>query len=302
MKMFFSLFSIFLSAVCVANAYGHFTGKGHVHTLSETKQEFLNPDCRLTQSCDLKRFTLRTSVYELWFSDDRHHPTYTNGAIMEYETGTIDALEKYAVVQFKRGCVFYSGKNSQGRITKNVTDTVPSFGENVPFCFPQWVIDSQDSDPVYNSDPESGRFYFLRWNKPGSYDNRTQKYYGAERPKMPVVYMADYPSGAFVTENGVKNVALEFNTCIYKAMEVPVKAGRDNVNFAKPLACFKWQNVYVYDFQKAEFKSDWVDVPMPDQPPVRVHHYPAVIFITVFLLAVLAVLLRRSSLQRAHRR
>jgi hypothetical protein len=114
--------------------------------------------------------------------------------------------------------------------------------------------------------------------------------------------MADYPSGAFVTEHGVKNVALEFNTCIYKAMEVPVKADRNNVNFAKPLACFKWQNVYVYDFQKAEFKSDWVDVPILDQPPVRVHHYPAVIFITVFLLAVLILLLRRSYLQKVHRR
>ena len=297
MKTFFSFLSVFISALCVANAYGHFTGKGHVHTLSETKQQFLNSDCRLTQSCDLKRFTLTTSVYELWFSDDRHHPTYTNGAIMEYETDSVDSLERYAVVQFKRGCVFYSSQTNQGRIIKDVTDTVSSFGENVPFCFPQWVIDSQDTDPVYNSDPDSGRFYFLRWNRPGSYDNRTQKYYGAERPKMPVLYMADNPSGAFVTQNGVKNVSLEFNACIYRATEVPLRTIRHNVNFAKPLACFKWQNVYVYDFQKAEFENRWVDVPMPEKAPMRVHHL-TLLFIIALVLAALAFFLWRSSLQR----
>ena len=89
------------------------------------------------------------------------------------------------------------------------------------------MIDSQDTDPAYNSDPEYGRFYLLRWNKPGSYDNRTQKYYGAEKPQAPVVYMADYPAGAFVTGTGVRNVALQFNTCIYKASDVPTETRRE---------------------------------------------------------------------------
>ncbi len=287
MKKLFCFSFIWLVSLIAVNTYGDFTGKGHVHTLSETKQVFLNPVCGSTDTCDLKRFTLTTSVYEVWFSDDPNHPTYGNSVIMEYETDSVDALEKYAIVQFKKGCVFHSSKNSEGKIVRNINDVVPSFGETIPFCFPQWVIDSQDTDPAYNSDPEVGRFYLLRWNKPGSYDDRTQKFYGAEKPKIPVVYMADHPSGAFVAGIGVKNVALEFNTCIYKASNVPAETRRDNINFAKPVTCFEWQNVYVYDFDKGRFETSLANVPRFEQPAMLVNLYLLVIFVTLFVALAL---------------
>ena len=283
MKQFFCFSFILLVCFIAEHSYGHFTGRGHLHTVSETKQVFLNPDCRLTDTCDLKRFTLTTSVYEVWFSDDPNHPTYANGVIMEYETDSVDALERYAIVQFKKGCVFYSSKNRRGKITRNVSDLVLSFGKNIPFCFPQWVIDSQDSDPAYNSAPEYGRFYLLRWNKPGSYDHRTERYYGAEKPKNPVVYMTDYPSGAFVTESGVKNAALEFKTCIYKASDVPAETRRDHIDFAQPITCFEWQNVYVYDFDKERFHTNLADVPRWEEPSMRVNLYLLVIVATLFI-------------------
>jgi hypothetical protein len=284
----FALPIFFLAGI----SYADFTGKGHVHTLSETKQVFLNPDCRSTDTCDLKRFTLTKVVNEIWFSDDPNYPTYANGVIMEYETASVDALENYAIVQFKKGCVFYSSKNGEGRIHRNVGDTIPSFGENAPFCFPQWVIDSQDTDPAYNSDPEYGRFYLLRWNKPGSYDHRTQKYYGAEKPKLPVVYMTDYPAGAFVTGTGVRNVALEFNTCIYKASDVPADARRDDIDFARAIACFEWQSVYVYDFAKARFQTDLADLPRWEEPHVREDMYLLVILVTLFIALALVTFSR----------
>ena len=287
MKQFFWFSFIVLISFLAGNSYADFTGKGHVHTLSGTKQVFLNPDCRSSDTCDLKRFTLTTSVYEVWFSDDPNYPTYGNGAIMEYETESVDALEKYAIVQFKKGCVFYSSRNRDGTINRNVGDTVPSFGENIPYCFPQWVIDSQDTDPAYNSDPEYGRFYLLRWNKPGSYDGRTQKYYGAEKPKLPIVYMTDYPSGAFVTGAGVRNTSLEFNTCIYKASDVPAETRRDNIAFAKPITCFEWQNVYVYDFDTGRFQSDLAYVPRWEPPYMIVNVYLLVIFVTLFIALAL---------------
>lgn len=279
---------IWLTSFLAVNSYGDFTGKGHVHTLSEAKEVFLNPDCRSTDTCDLKRFALTTSVYEVWFSDDPNYPTYGNSVIMEYETDSVDALEKYAIVQFKKGCVFHSSKNRRGKINWNVGDVVPSFGENIPFCFPQWVIDSQDTDPAYNSDPEFGRFYLLRWNKPGSYDNRTQKFYGAQKPTSPVVYMADHPSGAFVGGVDVKNVALEFNTCIYKASDVPMETRRDNVKFAKPINCFEWQNIYVYDFDKGRFETSLANVPRFEEPAMLVNLYLLVIFATLFVTLALA--------------
>ena len=302
MKQFFCSSLILLSLFLAGNSYGDFTGKGHVHTLSETKQVFLNPDCRSTDTCDLKRFTLSTSVYEVWFRDDPDYPTYGNGVIMEYETDSVDALEKYAIVQFKKGCVFYTSKNRQGKINTNVGDTVPSFGENIPFCFPRWVIDSHDTDPAYNSDPEYGRFYLLRWNKPGSYDDRTHRFYGAEKPKIPVVYMTDYPAGAFVTGTGVKNVALEFNTCIYKARDVPAGTRRDDINFAKPLTCFEWQNVYVYDFDEGKFQTDLTYVPSWEEPSMRVDVHRLVIFVTLFIaLALVSLLLLRKFIRQKPR-
>lgn len=289
MKRLYCISSSLLILSLAGNCYGHFTGKGHVHTISDTKQVFLNPDCRSSATCDLKRFTLATSVYEFWFSDDPKHPTYGNGVVMEYETDAVAAVEKYTIVQFKKGCVFYSSRNSQGRIHRTVSDTVLSFGEDVPFCFPKWVIDSQDTDPAYNSDPEHGRFYLLRWNNPGSYDDRTQKFYGAEKPKDPVVYMTDYPAGAFVGGTAVKNVALEFNTCIYRTRDVPAQTRRDETNFARPLTCFRWQNVYVYDFASGRFQTQWAGVPWWEEPERRVDRYAVAVFMALFIaLAVVA--------------
>ena len=85
---------------------------------------------------------------------------------MEYETDSVAALEKYVIVQFKKGCVFDTAKNREGKIRRIVADTVASFGEQIPFCFRQWVIDSQDTDPAYNSDPDYGRFYFCAGTNP----------------------------------------------------------------------------------------------------------------------------------------
>ena len=275
--LLFAVFSSFLAG----NSYADFTGKGHVHTHSRTTQVFLNPDCVSTNTCDLKRFTLTKSVYEVWFSDDPNHPTYGNGVIMEYETDSVDALEKYAIVQFVKGCVFHSSKNGKGKIDRNLSYMVASFGENIPFCFPEWVIDSRDADPAYNSDPQYGRFYLLRWNQPGSYDYSNQKYYGAEKPQSPVVYMTDYPDGAFVTGTGVKNAALEFKTCIYKAGDVPKKTRRDDVDFAKPITCFEWQNVNVYDFDKGQFQTQLADLPWPEPPSRIVNLFLLVTFVTL---------------------
>jgi hypothetical protein len=285
---------VFLAGI----SYADFTGKGHVHTLAEIKQDFLNPDCHSTDSCDLKRFTLTKVVNEIWFSDNPDHPTYSNGVIMEYETDSVADLEKYAIVQFKKGCVFDAYKNRDGEIRRNITYTVTSFDEQIPFCFRRWVIDSQDRDPAYNSDPDFGRFYLLRWNKPGSYDNRTQKYYGAEKPIKPIVYMVDYPAGAFMTRTGIRNVALEFKSCIYKSSDVPRETSRNNLEFGTPISCFEWQNVYVYDFANARFESDLAALPSWEEPPVAAKTHRGLIGVMVLIAIMLISLLGLWKLHR----
>ena len=298
MKRYFYSSFILLFSLLAAIADADFTGKGHVHTLSETKQVFLNPDCHATDSCDLKRFTLSKVVNEIWFSDNPDYPTYGNGVIMEYETDSVAALEKYAIVQFKKGCVFETAKTSEGKIRRIFTDTVASFGEQVLFCFRQWVIDSQDSDPAYNSDPDHGRFYFLRWNKPGSYDNRTQKYYGVVKPQAPVVYMSDYPAGAFIAGSGIRNVALEFKTCIYKAVDVPSVTRREEIDFAKPINCFEWQNVYVYDFAKAKFQTDLASAPRWEEATPPINNYRLVLAVGLLIALAMVIFPRLGKLRR----
>lgn len=290
----FSLLSIVLSRI----VSGHFTAKGHVHTHSETKQEFLNPDCKSTATCDLKRFTLTKSVNEIWFSDNPTHPTYANGVVMEYETDSVAALERYAIVQFMKGCIFYSTKAANGEIVRTANDTVISFGESVPYCFRNWVIDSTDSDPAYNSDPDYGRIYLARWNEPGSYDNRTQRYYGKEKPTVPIVYMTDHPSGAFVSASGVKNAALQFKTCIFKAGDVPALTRRDNLHFAKPIHCFDWQNVYIYDFATASFTTDLAAAPKWDEPTAPIAVPRSLVLLLIVLGVALAVFLDMRNARR----
>jgi hypothetical protein len=293
MKKLFCASLYLLMFLFAANSYGDFTGKGHVHTLAESKETFLNPDCRTDDTCDLKRFTLTKLAHEVWFSDDPKNPTHGNAAIMEYETGSVAAIEKYAIVQFVKGCVFLTTKSSERKIEKQINYPVSSFGESVPLCFPRWVIDSQDTDPVFNSDPEFGRFYLLRWNAPGSHDNRTQQYYGARKPSLPVVYMTDYPAGAFVTDSGVKNTSLQFKTCIYKANEVPARTVRDDVNFATPIHCFQWQNVYLFDFDKRQFDTQLKEQEAPAEPVRQPNFFVLVSFVLVILGLVSAVWLRR---------
>jgi len=282
--------AIFVLAATHARA--DFTRKGHVHTLSETRQEFINSDCRPTDSCDFKKFTLTFLAHEIWFSDDPKHPTLANGAIMEYETGSVAAIEKYALVQFVKGCVFTSARNRRGEITRDINYGVSSFGETVPLCFPEWVIDSQDDDPVYNSEPERGRFHLLRWNLPGSHERASEKYYGEEKPKTPVVYLTDYPAGAFITATGVKNTALNFRSCIYKSRDVPKRTRRDDVHFARPLGCFEWQNVYVYDFDQQRFRTEWSGFPVGEEPLARPDRLP-LILLAAFLIALIAGVIAR---------
>jgi hypothetical protein len=288
MKRFLRFVFILSTVFCARAAFGHFTGAGHVHTISQNKQVFLNPGCRATGTCDLKRFALTSLTYEVWFSDDPKYPTYGNSAIMEYETETVNALEKYAIVQFKKGCVFDSSKTRHGEIRRDIGDSITSFGASIPFCFRQWVIDSQDTDPAYNSDPDNGRFYLLRWNESGVYDEQTQKFYGREKPTIPIVYMTDNPAGAFVTRSGARNVALQFTTCIYKAADVPTKTGRNDLNFATAIACLEWQNIYVYDFEKQTFRTDLAAVPTwQPTAPIDPHLF---VFLAALLIPLVAYL------------
>jgi len=234
---------------------------GTEEILSLETNVFINKDCAGADTCDFKEFRLEVKKSRMWVIDGWH---YGSSIIAAYKTDEIGHLENYSFVQFIRGCMFDTYLVVDGGITKILGHVKVQFSEfdtegrpkkYERFCFPDWVIDSQDKDPVYNSFPGYGRFYLRRWNTvPGSYDKRTEKYYGEEKPKRPELYVTDLPSGAFLGELSAVNASLEFKTCIYKTKSIPLETTEDNINFATPIKCFLWQNIYIYNYGKKEFE------------------------------------------------
>ena len=222
---------------------------------------FENDKCAENDTCSLKEFRLSVKKSRMWVIDGWN---YGSSVIASYETDSVDNLEKYSFVQFIRGCMFDTYIDTGGVVTKILGHSKDQFSEfdeegnpksYKTFCFPDWVIDSQDKDPVYNSFPGYGRFYLRRWNAvPGFYNEKTEKYYGEEKPSYPELYVTDIPSGAFTGELGAVNASLEFKTCIYKTEDIPWGIAEDNVDFATPIKCFLWQNIYIYNYAKKEFE------------------------------------------------
>ena len=242
------------------SAGAHFTGTGHIHDTSIKIEKFLNTDCFKNNTCNLKEFTLFLRKYEVWFSDD-DNPAYGTAIIVEYETASVADIEKYAIVQFIRGCVYDNKMDEFGNIVEANEVNISHLGNMKIFCFREWVLDSFDLDPVYNSSPEKGRFYFLRWNSvKGSHKKETETYYGVMRPKYPIVYLSDITGVAFRSNLSARNVSLEFKTCIFKDRDVPLIFMENVLNFVDPIKCFNWGSSYIYnwDLHKFETKDELV--------------------------------------------
>lgn len=260
---------LFLSIT--ASAHAHFNGKGHVDYAKPVIQKFINTDCVATNTCELISFKLITTELEVWFAgDDEKHPSYGTTMVAEYQTDLVDSLEKFAIVQFIRGCLIYSIKMDDGQIKRSIASSFEAFfgKKEIPMCFRDWVIDSVDTDPVYNSYPDYGRHYLYRWNKlAGSYENSTQKFYGEEKPAFPQLYIKDplKPSVSYKSPDADNlersiDASLEFRTCIYRTADIPIETVESNVDFAEPIKCFNWKYFYIYnwDLKKFETKDELV--------------------------------------------
>lgn len=266
-KLFGVLFASFLVLIFAAPVFAHQSRNGHVDVASSEKKIFLNKDCRRNNSCDLVRFSLILDRYERWFSDYDPNPSYGTSIVAEYETVSVEDLEKYAIVQFVKGCFFESVKKPDGGVEKSFGVSIEHFGVRKYFCFPEWVIDSIDADPAYYSDSEFGRHYFYKWNSSGSYSGKTEKFYGEKKPLLPVLYITDVFGRAFLADFGASNVSLEFKTCIYRAKDVPTTTSYNDLNFAAPIKCFDWQSSYIYNHDLGIFESKKEIDPFCKQEP-----------------------------------
>lgn len=225
---------------------------GALRILSRRMETFSNPDCKETDTCDLKKFSITVEDYKITVNGEEFFGTRV---FAEFETDKVDNLPNYGFAHFIKGCVFESFV-ADGAVVKLRSVSKYNFDNAKKYHFPEWVIDSIDSDPFYWSMDGRERHYLYYWNTtPGSFNPATRKFYGEEKPDYPRLYVTDRPGQAFFSNGSARNISLEFRLCIYKAGDIPGTTTEDNVNFAMPIRCFDWQSSFVYNHATGVFES-----------------------------------------------
>jgi len=229
-----------------------------VEILSHRENIFVNTHCDKNKTCDLKKVEYFVEDYSVGIEGDYNYGTRF---FARYETKRTKDLEKYVFVQFIRGCDF-SSRLVGGQVKISHDIVYPRNIDSIKFNFPDWTIDSYDSDPVYATIPDRSRFYGYRWNTvPGSFSTNTERLYGQKKPKIPQLYIVDHPGSAFYADGTAYNISLRFKTCIYKIKDVPKNVPYDNINFAEPLSCYEWHSSFVYNHLTEEFETHTDIVP-----------------------------------------
>lgn len=217
---------------------------GDLKLLKRERFTFENKDCVKNDSCDLKAVRYLIEDYRIELYGGLFN--FGTRLFTEYETESIEFLEKYVFVSFVKGCAFTS------ELTDGEVNTSIAHGSGGPnsteVWYPDWTIDSFDSDPAYNSYPGVSRNHTYRWNsQESSFDPKSENYYGIIRPTVPKLYVSDRPGTAFTGANGkAKNLSLVFKMCLYKSGDVPVDiANKDSLG--EPIHCYQWASSWIYD-------------------------------------------------------
>ena len=212
------------------------------------------------ENSSVKSFNLYLNKYKAFFSNN----DISIGTRMyaEYKTKNISQLEDYSIVQYIKGCYFDS-KLIDGKITNSFGSARKFFGELITFRHKEWVIDSVDTDPIYNS-TENSRHGAYRWNEADEgFSDLTEHYFSLTYPDKPRLYVRDLPSAA-ATYNptpiqpymSVKNASLKFKTCLFKTSDVPRTVSSPKANLIpKAIKCYEWDNSFIYNFDKKKYES-----------------------------------------------
>jgi hypothetical protein len=206
-------------------------------------------------STSLRSFVLLVQDFKIKVEGEDNYGTR---AFAAFETDKVGDLNDFGFVQFIHGCKFESCAQGDGSVSTAIDQVVTSFGEQVPFKYPEWVIDSDDTDPLYNSpdDPGMQRLGLYRWNDvAGSFEPRSEHYLKDKAPTQPRLYVSDRFGWAYTDPNRkcANNVSMEFRMCVYRQADIPTKCTRDDTEFAKPVACLNWASSYIYDFAQGKF-------------------------------------------------
>ena len=203
---------------------------------------------------ELTLFKLDTRNYHLKDHEDRFGTT----AYMSYRTDKVENLKKFGIVQFIKGCVFVDPTDSNPNKFPRSILARNYYDEHAPFYHPEWMIDSLDKDPLYNSyDANVDRFAAYKWVPTlGDYTNfREDMYVFDQAPPHAELFVTDRPAQAYANKDIIQNVSLSFKSCIYKIEDIPLESNPTDTSFAKPIKCFEWNSSYIYNKELKKFES-----------------------------------------------
>jgi hypothetical protein len=178
-----------------------------------------------------------------------------------FEADTWENLQKYAFVQYIRGCTYVTIIGPNGANTYRIGEIVKHLDKRRLFSFHEWSIDSVSKDPLYYGTPDEeereligGRLAYYRWtSKIGEYsmDHTIPLYELLKRSDYktlpPRIFVIDTPSMAYEREPGeFNNVGLDFKMCIYRIEDIPNNVEND-MEIPNPIVCHAWSSHFEYD-------------------------------------------------------
>lgn len=193
--------------------------------------------------------------------------SYSRRIIASYQTESVDQLERYAFVQWIRGCAYRTYTDVRSGPSHQFW-TRRHLGRYGNLLHPEWVIDSETADPIYGSPAPDGtepRHHFYLWNPvPGRFDlSRMRAYRRSRLAEMPLpeLWIADTPNGAsYAFPVSPSSVALEFRTCLHRVRDLPLTAADGTPDLPPALICHEWNWIRVFDSTSQSFRTE-VNVP-----------------------------------------
>ncbi len=229
-----------------------------LEVLKQTEEVYIPQaeDCAHEDICDLKKVIFRVQSYRMPKASIDDIELYGTKMYLAYQTASIADITKYAIVQFIRGCVYRSELLPGNEVKTSFTivrQHIDAPDGLILFRHPIWAVDSTDQDPLYSSNPDTpdNRHFFLQWSPQVIKDVPRQQgvLYGEEIPRLPNVYVTNplLEPATLVSEGVAKNVSLEFETCIFKTVDIPKALRGTQQDFGSPIKCFSWSHNFVYD-------------------------------------------------------
>lgn len=212
-----------------------------------------------TEDSELQEFRVTVENYKVNFTEGGS--SHGSKMIASFKTKDKRELDAFAVVQYIKGCKYEMiGRGERTEVNRSVARDF--FDEVIPFLHKDWVIDSVDLDPIYNSTNEMRHAYY-RWNSVmDSQAEETERFYFQEAPSNNRLYVRDMPGTSSVTEYPemdayfATNTSLKFKTCIFKTEDVPSRVSSPEVDLTdRAIKCFEWDSSFIYNAQTKRFES-----------------------------------------------